>query len=327
MVKVKYSKKYRRKNFKNRKSKRKTTGGNPVANLACNPIVVKNRLTATKDTCITNSLLEKIIDFHNKQNPNTLLNTKDFSKQQILKILREKNDKCKTTKHTDLCIVKSAGLNSNGVFAPKHDWKTPREWLSNFDIKMVMDMYEDTYPEFHFFGPVPIDFDTPTVCPNNGDNLCNFNLENELKSKKTKFGIIFNLDFDKGRGTHWVSLFYDSNPQNPVLFFFDSAGKNNTPPDRFAHIKVLTDNIIDQAKKKFGTSPLFDFNKKRHQNGNTECGVYSLFFIITMLTRKTDGFQEKEMNNNELLNFFKNGNIPDNLIEQYRSVFFTEPQV
>ena len=318
------------------RSKRQRGGklGIPPVYRPCNPKVILNKTTATQDTCLTNNLLKKLIDIHNELYPNSKIN-RQIPPQEVLRILREKSEECVKSTHTDKCMLKKAGLESQSkdIFAPQHDWTKPREWLSNFDIKAVMDMYSKSYSHFHFFGPVPINFDDPVVCSGNGSNLCNFNLEKELDSGKTKFGFIFNLDFDKGPGTHWVSMFYDASPDDPeksLLFFFDSAGKKNTPDDRFARIQGLANSIIFQTEKTKlrQHKPTLLFNETRHQSGDTECGVYSLFFIITMLTRKPDVSQPNELSNAELLDLFngKNGIIPDHYVEQYRKVFFTEPE-
>jgi len=57
-----------------------------------------------------------------------------------------------------------------------------------------------------------------------------------------------------------------------------------------------------------------------HQYKNTECGMYSLFFIITMLTNKT----EKKIfkNYTEKIDFFKNKRIPDKHMHSYRKQYF-----
>lgn len=191
-----------------------------------------------------------------------------------------------------------------------------------------MKQHHQAFPEFHFFGPVPIDFNEPDVCRRSGDNLCNFNLRRELKQGKTKFGFIFNLDFEKGPGTHWVSMYYDANPKEPLLFYFDSGGKNNTPNDRFVHIDTLAKSIIYQAKQipshKFNP-PVLEYNTTRHQSGNTECGVYSLFFIVTMLTRKLDFTKPELLSNDELRTLFhgKDGIITDEQMKHFRRVFFS----
>jgi hypothetical protein len=84
--------------------------------------------------------------------------------------------------------------------------------------------------------------------------------------------------------------------------------------------------------------------------GNTECGVYSLFFIITMLTGvhkkpindsvsiPDRGLSEVEsvgiagsrrekrskMNMRQKIRLFKHHTIPDKYIEKYRNVYFND---
>ena len=57
-----------------------------------------------------------------------------------------------------------------------------------------------------------------------------------------------------------------------------------------------------------------------HQYENNECGMYSLYFIITMLTNKT----EKKIFKNymEKIDFFKNKRIPDKYMHRYRKKYF-----
>jgi hypothetical protein len=67
---------------------------------------------------------------------------------------------------------------------------------------------------------------------------------------------------------------------------------------------------------------LKEMNNQRvqHQKGNTECGMYSLFFTITMLTGKTDDIKFK--NTREKIDFFKKHRIPDKHVEDLRSRYF-----
>jgi hypothetical protein len=59
-----------------------------------------------------------------------------------------------------------------------------------------------------------------------------------------------------------------------------------------------------------------------HQNGNTECGMYSIFFVITMLTGKTPFTGEKVMTMNERLDLFLKKRIPDEVVFDYRDLYF-----
>ena len=167
-----------------------------------------------------------------------------------------------------------------------------------------MNQYEKKYKCFEFIGPSPIDYDTHKV---NGDcvweELCNFNLANQIKKNKTKIGIIFNTDPHYKGGSHWISLFI--NIKKESIFFFDSAG-NKIPKQ----VMKFVNNIIEQGKhmhKKF----TFDQNYPvEHQYGNTECGVYSLFFLIHMLEDKITS------------HYLKTHILKDDYMEKFRKVFF-----
>ena len=148
-----------------------------------------------------------------------------------------------------------------------------------------MQQYEHQYPAFSFIGPSPIDFDTHLV---NGEcvweDLCELNVASRLKAQKTKIGIIFNTDPHTKGGSHWISLFIDL--QKQYMFFFDSNG-TRAPKQ----IKALCDRISAQALALSPPLPLTYAENAplEHQYSNTECGMYSLFLIITLLTEPKTG--------------------------------------
>jgi hypothetical protein len=104
-----------------------------------------------------------------------------------------------------------------------------------------------------------------------------------------------------------------------TIFYFDSAGEAIP-----AEIKVFVDRVQTQAKEIDGSKYMFHQNHpKEHQMGNTECGVYSLFFIITMLTGMSQ-FSRGKMSIKHKLHLFKRKTIPDKYIEKYRNVYFND---
>jgi hypothetical protein len=76
----------------------------------------------------------------------------------------------------------------------------------------------------------------------------------------------------------------------------------------------LVNRIIDQGHKLNPKVNLKfeDSNGVEHQYKNTECGIYSLFFIIHMLQDKTSE------------DFYKTHVIKDNQIQNYRKIYFNE---
>lgn len=175
---------------------------------------------------------------------------------------------------TESCFSTKLNMHTTR-FAPKspREWiKKPTAWLSSDDITKVLRQYEVAYPEFKYIGPSPSDF----YFRENGtcvwEELCKFNVHEISKTKK-KVGIVFNLDIHSGGGTHWIGIFMDLTSKK--MYYFDSTGSSiHSEP----HIHKFYEKVKEQDP-----SYLLIENKVEHQKGNTECGMYTLFFIIVML--------------------------------------------
>lgn len=290
----------------------------------CSPLFASKK--AGSDTCYSKEILFGIRNAYNKSPSNTN-KIRSNDPNEIWKQLKENLVNCKVEscwlrelKNSDM-----AKKIKEYVFAPEQppEWeKNPNEWLSNYDLLDVMMQYETTYRDFAFLGPSCIDFDTKLPEKNGKcveQELCQFSLKNYIAKGKHKIGVIFNLDKHDQSGSHWVSLYVDT--KNRFIFFFDSAG--NPVPNE---IKTLCDRIIEQGlslsnpiKFKF-----FQNYPKEHQYSNTECGMYSLFFIITFLTGKIGPSKKKDFKT--IINFFKHKRIPDDYVEQYRNVYFNNTE-
>ena len=198
---------------------------------------------------------------------------------------------------------------TNDTFAPSSpaSWKmNPNEWLSNFDISKVMKQYEKFYNNFVFIGPSPIDFNKRIYqdkCVWN--DLCNFNLKDYINNGKKYIGIIFNTDPHNKSGSHWISLYI--NLEKKYIFFFDSNG-DNVPKE----IVELINRIKTQGKE-INIDLEYDNNEGiEHQLKNTECGIYSIYFITSLLT----GIRSPL--------YFKKNIIRDPVMEKYRKIFFND---
>jgi len=171
-----------------------------------------------------------------------------------------------------------------------------------------MKQYEKAYKCFDFIGPTPIDFDTRKLygeCV--WDELCNFSLEDQIKHGKTKIGIIFNTDPHNKPGQHWISMFISIKKKK--IFFFDSTG--DEPPSQII-------DFINRIKEQgLNLNPKINFSVDsnvgiEHQYGNTECGIYSLFFIVHMLEDKLSG------------HYLKTHIIKDEYMNKFRNVYFND---
>lgn len=167
------------------------------------------------------------------------------------------------------------------TFKPK-GLRSKRTWFNTNNINEIMEQYQDLYKnKFQFLGAQPSDFAKIT----------------SINWKKIKqipnIAIVFNTDTHNQPGSHWLAVFIDN--VNKKVDYFDSLGK------------LPNKNIASFLKyfKKYQ----FTFNKKEHQKGGSNCGVYSCYFIIQRL--KGQSFEDitKKL-------------IPDKMMSDYRDYLF-----
>lgn len=279
----------------------------------CSPIV-KGK-TTTEETCYTDPILLQIKEAYNKNKSQTQDKILSNDPDIILKELKQRlSNVCdKEDCWLSLLSKEQHAFLDKTVFAPDkpEEWKkNPNEWLSNTDILNVLKQYEQTHKDFVFIGPTPIDFDfrfQKNKCVWN--ELCNFSLNEYIERNVTKIGIIFNLDKHNQSGSHWVSLFIDIPEQ--LIFYFDSA-TNKTPKE----IKQLVKRIQKQGQQLNRPFKYMENYPNQHQKSNTECGMYSLYFIITMI--------DNSMSLKKKINLFKYKKIKDKNVEKLRNVYFNE---
>jgi len=298
----------KRKNKKTSAMATTTDEGN-MTSVKCSPI---NHKYKPSFSCFSNNDLKKLRDLWNLRHPDAMI--KSNESKEIWNSLKKYMG--------GVCNKESCWLKQNFVdnkvkrkleeaFAPlsPKEWKkNPNEWLSSVDILNVMKLYEKAYKCFEFLGPSPIDYDSKQLygeCVWN--ELCNFDLMQQIKTGKTKIGVIFNLDPHYLGGSHWVSLFI--NIKKKTIFYFDSAGEKI--PKR---IMNFVEKVVEQGKT---MTPRIDFTFDQnypveHQYGNTECGVYSIFFIVHMLEDKITS------------HYLKTHILKDEYMQKFRKVYFNE---
>jgi hypothetical protein len=288
----------------------------------CNP-VVKGK-TAVGDSCFTPDVLAKLKTSYNKHHPETPI--RGSRPQKVWIELKDRMSKC-SKEDCWLNVIDDPAERKKideYVFAPDHpdEWKRdPNAWLSNFDIVNVLKQYERKYANFKIIGPTPIDFDSRGVDDKTcvWQELCTFSVKHMVDAGKTKIGVVFNLSKSTEDGTHWVSLFIDLDEH--FIFFFDSTGASIP-----AEIEVLVNRVRKQAVD--AGLPELEYLDNRgieHQKSNTECGMYSLFFVITLLTGEMEGGR-KLSTRTKKINFFRKTIVSDKFVGQYRKKYFNERQ-
>lgn len=213
----------------------------------------------------------------------------------------------------EICLVDSAALTEKekkelkeSFFRPEMpaEWlKDPDAWLTDRDIRDVMKQYEEAYPHFKFLGVAPIDFSAPdpyTTAKGKCvvDTFCHVNLAELAEKGKTILAAVFNLDPHYKGGSHWVSLVI--NPKG--VYYFDSYGL--PPPEQIA--RFMRSFRLQNPELELANCG------RRFQYGNSECGMYSLYFVIQMIR----GYSFKK---------FCKHSIPDSWMLKFRSILFRKP--
>ena len=298
-----------KKTIKNKKRKKEKDKFYKLKKLNCSP---KPKGEINNFTCYSNKSLFRLRELWNSRHPDYKIISN--SPKEIHRIISEKlknicnKESCWLKQKSDFGKIDSEFSESFAPESPPEWKKNPNEWLTSLDIIKVMKQYEKAYKCFDFIGPSPIDFDTRKLygeCV--WDELCNFSLEQQIKNGKTKIGIIFNTDPHNKPGQHWISMFI--NIKKNKIFFFDSTG--DEAPSQITDFinRVLEQGLNLNPPKKFK----IDSNEGiEHQYGNTECGIYSLFFIVHMLEDKMTE------------HYLKNHILKDDYMNKFRNIYFND---
>lgn len=228
-----------------------------------------------------------------------------FSKESLVKISDELNLPTNGNKNklwnnirehfSNKCNEESCWINhlktndteiKYNTFRPQkpEEWKKNKyTWLNTYDILFVMKQFEKYYTDFHFFGPVPLDCPISFNC-----ELTKLNLDDIHKKQKiNKLGIIYNHDKHYESGSHWTGIYI--NIPDKTIDYYDSYGTK--PP-----------KLIYEFMKKIGNNEYkLIYNDKRHQYGGSECGMYSMYFILQRLENITmKQISEKKISDNNM---------------------------
>jgi hypothetical protein len=196
------------------------------------------------------------------------------------------------------------------------------ELLSNLHIDDTLQKWARAFPEFFPCPFAMMDFDRTK------EKFATINLVNVLEGKEpldlgpgfgvvrracSCFGCVVNTDDSSGPGKHWVAVFVDCRPTGNTSWtveYFNSAGR---PPPKamtrwmerrraqLAAYRTETDRPGDVI-----AIPVTDMD---HQQSQTECGLYALYYI----RRRLEGVPSR---------FFFEQLIPDTAMIAFRSHVF-----
>jgi hypothetical protein len=246
----------------------------------CAPCRIKDTKKDTKfKTCYSRESLIKISKLWNDNNKNnTKIKYQNKSKKQIWEQIQKKlsnicdKDEYCWKKQDFIKKIKDVDIELY-TFKPNYpkSWiKDKYTWLNTYDIYYVMKQYEKANDDFIFMGPIPSDCPTKINC-----ELSNLDIMKLKKNKINKIGIIYNTDPSYKDGQHWLAVYIDN--KNNEINLYDSYGGFTV-----LMIHKFIENIVIKYRSN-NIEPIVIYNDKRHQFGGTECGVYSMNFILERL--------------------------------------------
>lgn len=114
------------------------------------------------------------------------------------------------------------------------------------------------------------------------------------------FMVILNTDVSTGPGKHWFALYGDLQPDKIVLEYFNSSGF----PPKIEITTWLEDTCADIKKRKMECEILNVANGRQLQYSRTECGVWSLVYILSrLLDHEPDWIFKTDANDVDMIKY------------------------
>lgn len=286
-----------------------------------------------KGSCIKKEVLNNIVDNYNNVYLNDQIE-KTYDKGETIDNLNKKF-KNKFGCDDQVCWLNQSFIKKmNNKELEKYTFrpsgpKKKLDWLSTTNINDVIDQYEKKHKNFIFLGAVPYDFQELRqleIGELDFNKLINGEMNEDFnKNKKiSQFGMVINLDPHYKPGSHWVALY--TNFDNNQIYFFDSFGKKPKKKikqfinkiakfmyEKKFNSKLPINKVLKDIKNKKKSNELenisnFDirFNNIQHQIKNTECGVYSINFIVRLVGGETFDEITKNIKRDDIINDCRN---------------------
>jgi hypothetical protein len=190
--------------------------------------------------------------------------------------------------------------------------KGPRDTLallSNYDIDGTLQRWGRVFTDFFPCPFAMMDFDS------NGDMFGEISFPNLLKGRAVAnlgagmqsrgpfkcFGCVVNTDVSSGPGKHWVAVFVDCRDAVWTVEYFNSVGR---PPPRpmVAWMERTRSELESFRGGEVNTVSVTDVD---HQESQTECGLYSLYYIRRRLEGTPFAFFETKLIPDDAMTLFR----------------------
>jgi hypothetical protein len=191
--------------------------------------------------------------------------------------------------------------------------------LSNFDIDGTMRRWARVFPDLYPCPFAMMDFDR------NGNAFGRVRLDDMLNGRESVdlgpgigrvyrkfrcFGCVVNTDTSSGPGKHWVAVFVDCRGGPGEMWsveYFNSAG--NPPPKQMVVWMERSRDALTRYRADAGPVKSISVTDMDHQESQTECGIYALYYIRRRIEGKPHTFFLEQL-------------IPDDAMTTFRTHIF-----
>jgi len=252
-------------------------------------------------SCFSLKSLKKIAESYNLKNPKKKILISDDKNKLVNELENKLKDKCNDQtcwlRMDFIEAMKDEEIEEN-TFRPEGP-KNKKEWLSTTDINNVVSQYQEKNKSFLYLGAVPADFQELEIL-----GIGNLDFNDLLKNGKNEIGMVINLDESWKSGSHWVALY--ANLKKNQIYYFDSFGKKpykrtrkfvndilkflyKNKYNKELKINKVLKNLKGGNPKNIDDLKAFDikYNTIQHQFSTSECGVYSINFVIRLVQGET----------------------------------------
>lgn len=258
-----------------------------VSQNECAPIIGPD-----SEVCMSSSTVKNI-----KKYLETVVDKEIHTAKDVIDVAKEV-----TNCDSELCVAKNKKIQRAAPEAAREaetNFKNVGpansvQWLNNENIDKCLELWRAKFPKFFHMEYKMRDTAGRAVSKLNWA---------EIVKRYNFMACALNTDTSGGSGEHWVSFVVDI--KGRTVEYFDSAGQ--TPHDEFVELVVQTANALSAI----GPHKFQDVlvTSVEHQKGNTECGVYTLYYILSRL----NGVSYKE---------FEFKRVPDELMIKFRKYIF-----
>jgi len=291
---------------------------------------VSDCIDANGGHCVSETMIVAIAEFiktvpisssggQSAQEEQSALSISDLIVSKAAGALSCDSESCVITHPSFRKFGNSSGLATtnqiNGELETRFKAVGPREGnslLSNVHIDETLQRWARVFTKFYCCPFAMMDFEL------NDDKLGKINISEVFEGKvpleigrkevvlrpANTFACVLNTDTSSGPGKHWVALFVDNRDPVCTIEYFNSAGNPPTKP-------VV--RWMAKAKKRLAhkgvAAEIVAVTDVDHQESQTECGVYTLYYV----RRRLEGTP---------YTFFFERLVPDDLMTEFRKHCF-----